>query len=56
MVVKIPAPAALFIKRSLDTFEFEMRIWTDELDAWLEVKSDLTTEFNEELQQSEIAG
>lgn len=55
LVVAAPAPEALFIKRGLDTFEFELRVWTDDLDAWLEVKSDLITEINEALRQYEMA-
>jgi hypothetical protein len=45
----------LFIRRALDNFEFELRVWTQEVDAWLEVKSDLITEINETLRQSEMA-
>ncbi len=54
-VAKNPAPDALFIKRGLDAFEFELRVWTAELDAWLEVKSDLTTEIDEALRQKAMA-
>lgn len=55
LVAKKPAPEALFIKRGLDNFEFELRIWTGELDAWLQVKSDLTTEIDQALRQSHTA-
>ena len=55
-VTSIPPPEVLFIKRGLDAFEFELRVWSGELDGWLEVKSDLTTEINEALRQNEIAG
>jgi small-conductance mechanosensitive channel len=55
LVAQSPPPEALFIKRGIDTFEFELRVWTDELDAWLEVKSDLITEINEALRQYELA-
>jgi potassium efflux system protein len=54
-VVKNPPPEVLFIKRGIDTFEFELRAWTDDLDGWLSVKSDLITEINEALRQSEMA-
>jgi small-conductance mechanosensitive channel len=54
-VTQTPAPEVLFIRRALDNFEFELRVWTQEVDAWLEVKSDLITEINETLRQSEMA-
>jgi potassium efflux system protein len=54
-VVKNPPPEVLFIKRGIDTFDFELRVWTDDLDNWLSVKSDLITEINEALRQSEMA-
>lgn len=55
LVMQTPSPEALFIKRGIDSFEFELRVWTDALDAWLEVKSDLITEINEALRQNEMA-
>ena len=54
-VAQAPSPEVLFIRRALDNFEFELRVWTREVDAWLEVKSDLITEINETLRQSEMA-
>jgi potassium efflux system protein len=54
-VVKKPPPEVLFIKRAIDTLEFELRVWTDDLDNWLSVKSDLITEINEALRQREMA-
>jgi small-conductance mechanosensitive channel len=54
-VVDKPAPEVLFIKRGIDAFDFELRIWTADLDAWLEVRSDLITEINEALKQNEMA-
>jgi small-conductance mechanosensitive channel len=54
MVVHNPPPEVLFAKRGIDSFEFELRVWTDNLDAWLEVKSDLITEINEALRQNEM--
>ena len=54
MVVENPPPEALFTKRNLDTFEFELRAWTAALDQWLVVRSDLTTEINAALRAREI--
>ncbi|HTN67817.1 MAG TPA: mechanosensitive ion channel domain-containing protein [Burkholderiaceae bacterium] len=54
-VAETPAPQALFIKRGLDTLEFELRAWTGELDTWVEVRSDLTTDVNQALRAHDIA-
>ncbi|MEN3367711.1 MAG: potassium-dependent mechanosensitive channel [Burkholderiales bacterium] len=54
-VAKNPPPEVLFIKRAIDTLEFELRVWTDDLDNWLSVKSDLITAINEALRQREMA-
>jgi potassium efflux system protein len=53
-VLETPAPEVLFAKRGIDAYEFELRFRTSELDAWLRVRSDLTTEINEALRNSEI--
>jgi potassium efflux system protein len=55
LVVPNPPPEVLFIKRGIDNFEFELRVWTDNLDAWLEVKSDLMTDINEALRENEMS-
>lgn len=54
-VVQSPAPEVLFTKRGVDTFEFELRVWTADLDAWLQVKSDLITDINEALSHRALA-
>ncbi|NEX61943.1 mechanosensitive ion channel family protein [Noviherbaspirillum galbum] len=54
-VLETPPPEVLFIRRGVDAFEFELRIWTGELDAWLKVRSDLITEINEALGNQELA-
>lgn len=53
-VLQTPAPEVLFIKRGVDAFEFELRIWTSDLDGWLKVKSDLTTTINDALENKDI--
>jgi potassium efflux system protein len=55
-VMQAPAPEVLFARRAIDQIEFELRAWTDVLDAWLEVRSDLITEINEALLHNEIPG
>jgi hypothetical protein len=55
-VLPSPAPEVLFVRRGIDQLEFELRVWTDALDAWMEVKSDMTAEINEALRHNEIVG
>lgn len=54
-VLQTPAPEVLFIKRGVDAFEFELRIWTSDLDSWLKVKSDLITTINDALESRDIS-
>ncbi|WP_326859898.1 mechanosensitive ion channel family protein [Noviherbaspirillum sp.] len=46
LVAERPAPEALFVRRAVDVFEFELRVWIAALDQWLQVKSDLMTEID----------
>ena len=55
-VLQSPAPEVLFVRRGIDQLEFELRVWTDALDSWMEVKSDMTAEINEALRHNEIVG
>jgi potassium efflux system protein len=55
-VLQTPPPEVLFVRRGIDQLEFELRVWTDALDAWMEVKSDMTSEINEALRHNEIVG
>jgi small-conductance mechanosensitive channel len=55
-VLQTPPPEVLFVRRGIDQLEFELRAWTDALDSWMEVKSDMTTEINEALRHNEIVG
>jgi small-conductance mechanosensitive channel len=55
-VLQTPPPEVLFVRRGIDQLEFELRVWTDALDAWMEVKSDMTAEINEALRHNEIVG
>jgi len=54
-VLETPAPEVLFIKRGVDAYEFELRVWTGDFEEWLRVKSDLIEAVNEALQQKEIS-
>ena len=53
-VLQKPSPEVLFIKRGVDAFEFELRVWTSDFDDWLKVKSDLITDINEALSNKDI--
>lgn len=53
-VLQKPSPEVLFIKRGVDAFEFELRVWTSDFDDWLKVRSDLTTDINEALSNKDI--
>jgi potassium efflux system protein len=55
-VLQTPPPEVLFVRRGIDQLEFELRVWTDALDTWMEVKSDMTAEINEALRHNEIVG
>ncbi|MBK4735794.1 mechanosensitive ion channel domain-containing protein [Noviherbaspirillum pedocola] len=54
-VLESPAPEVLFVRRAIDQIEFELRAWTDALDSWMEVRSDLTTEIDTALRQANSA-
>lgn len=53
-VLESPAPEVLFIKRGVDAFEFELRVWTGDLDAWLTVRSDLISDINDALSNQDL--
>jgi small-conductance mechanosensitive channel len=53
LVAEKPAPEVLFVKRTIDQAEFELHVWTAELDEWLSLKSDLMSEINEVLRAKE---
>lgn len=53
-VLESPEPEVLFIKRGVDAFEFELRVWTGDLDAWLRVRSDLISDINDALSNQDL--
>lgn len=53
-VLQTPSPEVLFIKRGVDAFEFELRVWTSDFDDWLKVRSDLITDINDALENKDI--
>jgi small-conductance mechanosensitive channel len=54
-LLQTPPPEVLFVRRAIDQIEFELRAWTDALDTWMEVRSDLTSEIDRVLRQANSA-
>lgn len=54
-VLQSPPPEVLFVRRAIDQIEFELRAWTDALENWMEVRSDLTSAIDMALRQSNDA-
>jgi small-conductance mechanosensitive channel len=50
-----PAPEVLFVKRTIDQAEYELHVWTAELDEWLSLRSDLMSAINEALRRKDEA-
>ncbi len=41
-IVRSPAPEALLTKFAADAFSYELRVWTDTADQWVQIRSDLS--------------
>ncbi len=54
-VLDNPPPIALITRRGFDAYDFELKVWTDALNSWGKVKSDLITEINDTLLREELA-
>ncbi|SNS98880.1 Small-conductance mechanosensitive channel [Noviherbaspirillum humi] len=55
LVAEQPPPEALFVRRGLDAFDFELRVWTAALDQWQEMRSELIMAIDEALRQAASA-
>lgn len=53
-VLDHPAPEALFIRRAIDAFEFELRVWTDAPDRWLQIRSELMSSIDHSLRAKDL--
>ena len=54
-VLDTPPPIALITRRGFDAYDFELKVWTDALNSWGKVKSDLISEINDTLLRNELA-
>jgi small-conductance mechanosensitive channel len=54
LVSSEPAPLPLFIGFGPDSLNFELRVWTDQAEQWLKIKSDLAISINAALQRENI--
>ena len=50
-----PAPQTLMIDFGTDSLNFEVRVWTDEYDKWLQIKSDVAVAITDALAEAKIA-
>ena len=49
-----PAPTALFIAFGASALDFQLRVWTANIDAWMRVKSEIAIAVHQALQQAGI--
>jgi potassium-dependent mechanosensitive channel len=53
-VVSDPAPVALFLGFGESTLRFEMRVWTDRFDLWVQTQSELAVALYAALREAGI--
>ncbi len=53
-VAKNPAPQVLMTEFGADSLNFEVRMWTDEYDQWLQIKSDVAVAITDALADASI--
>lgn len=51
---KYPVPQTLMTEFGTDSLNFEVRLWTDEYDQWLQIKSDVSVAITEALAEAKI--
>ena len=54
-VLDHPAPRALLVKLGADSLSFELRVWTDQVQEWTQVRSELALAINAALRSEKIA-
>jgi potassium-dependent mechanosensitive channel len=54
LVAKHPAPETLMTEFGTDSLNFEVRLWTDDYDKWLQIKSDVSVAITEALAAAKI--
>jgi len=55
LVEKNPAPQTLMTDFGTDSLNFSVRLWTDEYDQWLQIKSDVAVAITEALAEAKIS-
>jgi len=55
LAAKNPAPQTLMTDFGTDALNFEVRIWTDDYDRWLQIKSDVAVAITDALAEAKIA-
>lgn len=51
-VLRYPAPEALLTKLNATTFDFELRAWTNDVERWLQIRSEITVALDAALVQA----
>ena len=55
LALKYPAPQTLLTEFGTDSLNFEVRLWTDDYDQWLQIKSDVAVAITDALAEAKIA-
>ena len=55
LAAKLPAPQTLMTDFGTDSLNFEVRLWTDDYDKWLQIKSDVAVAITDALAEANIA-
>ena len=54
LALKYPAPQTLMTEFGTDSLNFEVRLWTDDYDQWLQIKSDVAVAITDALAEAKI--
>ncbi len=54
LAAKNPAPQTIMTEFGTDSLNFSVRVWTDEYDQWLQIKSDVAVAITEALTNANI--
>lgn len=55
LATKTPAPQTLMTGFGTDSLDFDVRLWTDDYDQWLQIRSDVAVAITEALAEAQIA-
>jgi small-conductance mechanosensitive channel len=54
LVTRLPRPQAYLIKFGQDSFSYELHVWTDVAEQWIQIRSDVSVAVHEELNKQNI--